>query len=147
MVVRKPAVDAAPWHLFAVAFFVLLFNCLGAVDYIGAQLFPNTYYLRVDPDVRDFFMRTVWWEELFWAIGVWFAVAAPVALAWRSRWAIPLTYVALAGIVVTLVDEYFSEWPDAIDQPSKHLYNAMVMAVQIGFLLYARAMKRKGVIR
>ena len=146
MTLRQPPGNPARWHIYVVAFVVLIINGFGEVDYVGAQMFPETYYLNVEPDVRDFFMRTVWYEEFVWAVGVWFAIAAPVALAWRSRWTIPLTWIALAGIVITVIDEYLSDWPEAIDQPSKHLYNAMVIGVQVALLLYARAMRKKGLL-
>ena len=146
MTVRKPPGETAVWHIYVVAFVVLIINGFGAVDYVAAQMFPDAYFFQADPDVREFFMRTVWYEEFVWAVGVWFAVAAPVALAWRSRWTIPLTWIALAGIVITVIDEYFSDWPEAIDQPSKHLYNAMVIATQVALLIYARAMRKKGLL-
>ena len=137
----------APWHLWVVGGLTLLFNLGGVADYVGTHAFPETYLAGFEQDARDYFLGFPAWQVGFWALGVWGAFAASALLLLRNRYAFHASAISLVGLLVVTIVQYTNPLPASIDLPAVHVFNAVIWAVQIFILLYARRMTAAGVLR
>jgi hypothetical protein len=102
-------VTKAPWHLWLAGGFALVFNGIGALDYVMTRRQDMAYFelLGYDAAHIDYFAHYPILPSIFWGVGVFGAVAASLLLVFRSRRAVPVTLVALcaqAGLdIITFV--------------------------------------------
>jgi hypothetical protein len=108
----------------------------------------------MDQSLRVFFREAPLWFDAAWAISVWSIVAAAVLLLIRSRHAVVAFGVSLIGFMVSAI------WPIAkasglmqgLLPPTPSILLMTIVSligaiVGLSFLAYARAMRRRGVLR
>ena len=145
---------AAPWHLWVVGIVTLLWNCLGAYDYIMSQT-RNVECMRammepygMDAQVAaDYFAGFPVWADAAWAIGVWGSMLGSVLLLLRSRYALHAFIASLLGLLGSVIHQLSDPLPGISGSP---MAIGMTVAVAIVIVLlawYARAMTRRGVLR
>ena len=145
--------SATPWHLWVVGLLALMFTAFGGYDYTMSQLGDRDYIaaamgpMGVDPDVALAHMEAFpLWMDFVWAIGVWGGVAGALLLLFRSRFAYPVLLMALVAFIVSNAYGIANPIP-GMDPSAVFMPVAVIFVVMVGLVLYARAMRRRGVLR
>lgn len=132
-----------------VAVLSLLWNLIGAYDYLMTRT-HNMEYLQgagMGPEELAYMDSFPLWANIGWGLGVWGAVAGSVLLLVRNRWAYHAFAVSLLGLVMTTVHTYAFPHPAIFDGAMAMMFSAVLAAVAIALLLFARRSAADGVLR
>ena len=142
-----------PVHLWIVGVLALLWNGVGAYDYLMTRM-RNTDYLasmmpNVDPEATLAWVDAFpVWAQFGWGLGVWAGVAGAVLLLVRHRWALWAFGLSFVGAILGLGYQIVAAPPlPGADDPMFEVMPYVIILVAAALLLYARAMLRKGVLR
>ena len=142
-----------PVHLWIVGVLALLWNAIGAFDYLMTRM-RNTDYLASMMPTVDPNAMLAWidgfpiWASFGWGLGVWGGVAGSILLLMRSRWAVPVFAASLLGAVMGLGYQIVAAPPLAgAEGVVNDVMPYVIIGVALAQFLYARAMKAKGVLR
>ena len=141
-----------PWHLWAVGGVSLLWNAFGATDYTMSQ-FRNRDYLGGAAESMGITIDQMiayidgfpGWMHAFWALGVWGALIGSVLLLMRKRQAVWAFGLSLLGLAVTQIYQAVTPQPDWAE--GAVVMNIIIWSIAIFLLIYAVAMRRRGVLR
>ncbi len=137
----------APGHLKVVALASLGWNLVSLFDYI-LTLGGNEWYPSLFPPEIAYFGTLPVWVKLAWSIVVWPALLGSLLLLVRSRWAEPMFWTSLGAIAVmalhSALGARISLW--AIDGPYVPIATLLIFAVAIFLAVYARAMRKAGLL-
>ncbi|WP_246610942.1 hypothetical protein [Aquisediminimonas profunda] len=88
------------------------------------------------------------WANLFWALGVWGAIAGSILLISRKGLAYPAFAISLAGLAVSSFHQFvLADVPEGLNTAGGRAFNAVLWAAAIGLFIYARQMRAKGILR
>lgn len=141
-----------PAHLWIVGVVSLLWNAIGASDYTLTKM-NNDWYLREASGFTSeqiaYFQSFPLWANIGWALGIWGAIAGSMLLLARSRHAVTAFLVSLAGLAISTVYQFGTEWSEVMQLfgQGPMIFTAVIWLIAIGLFLYARAMAGKGVLR
>src|SRR3546814_13177448 len=82
------AIAKTPVHLWAVGVLSLLWNAVGAFDYMMTKLGNADYLSAFTPEQIAYFQGFPLWANIGWAFGVWGSVLGSILLLARSRHAV-----------------------------------------------------------
>lgn len=136
---------STPWHLWAVGAVALLWNGYGGYDYVMTQTNNAAYLAQYTAEQRAYFASFPMWMEAVWAIGVWGGVLGAVLLLMRSKWAFHAFVASLIAFAVSVVYGQMSG-AGAIMGTGGVVFSAAIFLLGLGFVMYSRAMARKGVL-
>ena len=143
----------APTHLWIVGALATLWGGFGAYDYLMTR-FRNFDYLAgmmpgVDPRVMLAWVDAFpMWAQFGWGLGVWLGLVGALLLLMRSRYAVPAFALSLLGAVLGLGYQIVAAPPlPGADDPMMDVMPYIIILVAVLLFLYARAMRRKGVLR
>ncbi len=138
-----------PWHLWAIGLLSLLWNAMGAFDYVMVQGRVPSYLGDYTPEQLAYFTSYPTWAVATWATGVWFSVLGSVFLLARSRFASTAFFIALLGLIATSVYSFGLSKVSMIDLagPTSALFSAAIFVMIVVFRAYARGMTRRGYLR
>ena len=92
---------ATPKHLWIVGIVSLLWNAMGAVDYVMTETHNEAYMGQYTAEQLEYFYSFPTWFIAFWAIAVWSSVLGSVLLLLRIRWAGAAFFVSLLAMIPT----------------------------------------------
>lgn len=138
-----------PWHLWVIGILTLIWNGFGGLDYIMTQTRNPDYLAQFTPEQLDYFTSFPVWINATWAIGVWGAVLGSILLLMRRKWAEPVLWLSVAGMIVTSVQNIFLADTSLLDLmgPVATTFSVVILLVGVLLALYARWMRRIGVLR
>ncbi len=137
-----------PWHLWAVGIASLLWNAIGAADYVMTKLHSVPYLAMFTPVEMAWIESFPFWASAAWALGVWGAVAGSLFLLARSRWAVTGFALSLIGIFGTTLHQYvLSDMPPSFRTLGTALFSVTLWIVAIALYVYARRLQARGVLR
>ncbi len=140
-------VHATPRHLWVVGVISLLWNAVGAMDYVMTQTQNEAYMSNFTPEQLEFFYGFPTWVVAAWAIAVWGGVIGSVLLLMRKRFAVQTFLVSLTAMVITTIHNYvLSDGLEIIGEPLALVFTAAIFLAAVGLFVYARAMRRGGVL-
>ena len=135
-----------PVHLWIVGVLSLLWNFMGAFDYLASQLKFEFYMANFTPELLEYFYAIPSWAIAGWAIGVWFALAGSIGLLMRKCWSVWIFGVSIAGLLVSTIHSYLLSNGLEMMGTGGLIFSVIIWVVAIFLLLYARAMCNKGVL-
>jgi hypothetical protein len=137
-----------PWHLWVVGIVSLLWNGLGAFDYLMTRMRADWYVAQFTPEQIAYFDTFPLWVDISWALGVWGAVLGSIGLLMRKTWAVWAFGISLVGMLLTTIYTFLLTDGLAIMGGSTGiiLFNVAIWAVGILLFGYAAAMKNRGVL-
>ena len=137
---------AAPRSFWIVAVLSLLWNLFGCYDYLMSKLSPESYFAAngMNAESAAYMASLPAWLTAFWALGVWGSLAGSLLLLVRSRHAAPAFALSLLGLAVSQLTQEFWLHPPQAGPIGLVL---MVWSALVFFLIYARSMAAKGVLR
>jgi len=141
------SVHATPRHLWVVGVISLLWNAVGAMDYVMTQTQNEAYMSNFTPEQLEFFYGFPTWVVTAWAIAVWGGVIGSVLLLMRKRFAVQTFLVSLTAMVITTIHNYvLSDGLEIVGEPLALVFTAAIFLAAVGLFVYARAMHRRGVL-
>ena len=136
-----------PRHLWIVGALSLLWNAVGAFDYIATQMRLESYMSQFTPDQLAYFYGFPAWAVAAWAIAVWSSLLGSLCLLLRKAWAVPLFGIAIAGMVFTALYNFVLTDGMALIGTGGAIFTAVIWLIAFSLLFYARAMAKRGVLR
>ncbi len=137
-----------PWHLWAIGGISLLWNAMGAFDYVMTQTKNASYLEMFTPEQLEYFTSFPSWVVASWATAIWTAVLGSVLLLMRRRLAVFAFSVSFVAMVVTALHNFVLSSPNMIDISGvgAGVFSLAIFVVSALLLLYARGMRRGGVL-
>lgn len=142
----SPAV-ATPKHLWVVGVLALLWNCMGAFDYVMTESRNASYLRGFTKEQLDYFFGFPAWVIACWAIAVWGGVAGSLLLLLRKRLAVPVFAASLVAMLAVTLYNFGLSHGLAIMGREAAMFSAVIFVVAVALLLYARWLARRGVLR
>lgn len=143
----SPSVVAAPRHLWLVGVLALLWNSVGALDYVMTETRNEAYMSQFTPEQLAYFYAFPSWVVATWALAVWGGVVGAILLLVRKRWAVPVFAVSLVAMVITTIYNFGLTNGAEIMGTGAAIFSAVIFAIAVGLWLYARYVARIGVLR
>ncbi len=136
-----------PVHLWIIGVLALLWNAMGAFDYLATQLRLEFYMGKFEPEMLEYFYNGIpAWAIAGWAIAVWFALAGSIGLLLRKRCSVWLFGISIVGMVFSTVHGFFLSNGLEIMGNSYLYMSVLVWMIAFGLFFYARAMCKQGVL-
>ena len=139
--------NKAPLHLWIVGAVTLLWNAVGAIDYVAMQLRIAPYMSRFTPEQLEYFDGFPAWTVAAWALGVWGSLLGSLFLLLRRRWAVWLFGIAIAGLAITTLHNFVLTDGAAVMGPEAAVFSAVIWVIALFLFFYSRAMAKRGVLR
>jgi len=141
------AAARAPVHLWVIGVVSLLWNAMGAFDYLMTQTRNEAYMSAFTPEQLEYFYGFPAWVVAAWAFAVWGAVFGSVLLLLRRGLAAPVFLVSFVAMVITTIQNYvLSNGLEVLGDPFALVFSAVIFVVALLLVLYSRAMRRRGVL-
>jgi len=137
-----------PIHLWIVGIVALLWNLMGAYDYLMTQTRNEAYMAKFTPEQLEYYYNFPAWADGTWAIAVWGALLGSILLLLTRRLAVWVYLVSLAAMVLTTVYSYgFSDGMQVMEGAGHFVFTAVIFVISVALYLYAKAMAGRGVLR
>ena len=138
----------APWHLWVVGIVSLLWNAVGAFDYVMTQTRNEGYMAQFTEEQLAFFYGFPAWVDAAWAVAVWLAVLGSILLLMRSAHAVWAFILSFAAMILTSVHNYVLSDVRMTDVvgPEALYFSLVIVVVGVFLIVYARRMKIIGVL-
>lgn len=141
------APQRTPWHLWVVGTLGLLWDCVGAFDYLMTQTENESYMSQFTPEQLEYFYGFPAWVVAFWAIAVWGGLLGMVLLLLRKRLAAPVLLVSFLSMVVTSIHNFVLSDGLEVMGGMGVAFSGLIFVIALSLWLYARAMVERGVLR
>ena len=135
-----------PIHLWIVGILALLWNAMGAFDYLVTQLRADFYMSQFTEEQLAYFYGFPAWATSFWAIAVWSALAGSVGLLLRKKWSVWAFGVAIVGLLMTTIYNFGMSNGAEIMGSGAVIFSVIIWAISIFLLGYSCALSKKGVL-
>ena len=137
---------ATPKHLWIVGVLALLWNAMGAFDYLMTQTENEAYMGQFTPEQLEFFYGFPTWLVAFWALAVWGAVLGSILLIMRKKLAVQVFLASFVCMCVTAVHNYVFTNGLEVMGAFGAVFSALIFVFALGLWLYSKAMAEKGVL-
>lgn len=135
-----------PKHLWIVGGIALLWNAVGAFDYLATQFEWQFYMSQFSEEQLAYFYGFPAWAVAGWAVAVWSELAGSVGLLLRRRWAVGAFALSLAGMAVSTLYSYGMSEGAEVMGTGGVVFSLVIAAVAIFLLLYSRRMAARGLL-
>lgn len=135
-----------PWHLWVIGVLTLLWNAMGAFDFVATQIQLESYMDAFSQEQLDYFYSFPTWVTIVWGIAVCSAVFGSLALLLRSRFAYPLFVVSLLAMLATSVYNFGMSSGVDIMGTAALIFSAVIALICILLVFYSRVMVRRRVL-
>ena len=143
----RASATATPWHVWLVGVLALLWNSIGALDYVMTETRNESYMSQFTPEQLAYFYAFPSWVVATWALAVWGGVLGSVLLLFRSRWAVTVFGVSLATMVITTIYNFGLTNGAEIMGTFGLVFSAVIFVLAAALFLYARHLAGMGVLR
>ena len=136
----------APWHLWVVGVIALLWNAMGAVDYLMTKTKNEAWMSNFTPEQLEFYYSFPTWVVAAWATAVWGAVLGSVLLLLRKRLAMPVFIVSLVAFLLTGAHNFIlTDGMRIMGGVGPAVFTAVIFTSIVALIAYSRAMTNNGV--
>jgi hypothetical protein len=143
----KETTVKTPVHIWIVGILSVLWNAVGAFDYIATQYRLESYMSQFTPEQLEYFYGFPVWMDAAWAIAVWGSLLASFGLLLRKAWSASLFGVAIAGLAATSVYSGVLTNGMAIMGSGATKFTALIWVIALFLYFYSRAMAERKVLR
>ena len=135
-----------PVHLWIVAILAVLWDSIGAFDYIATQYRLESYMSQFSEAQLEYFYAFPAWMDAAWAVGVWGAFLGSLCLLLRKAWAVWLFGASIIGLAVSSLYNFVLSDGAAIMGEGAGAFTAVIWVIALFLYFYARAMARRRVL-
>ena len=135
-----------PKHLWIIGIIPLLWNMMGAYDYLMTQTRNEAYMAQFEPAQLEYFYNFPTLVVVFWAFAVWCSVLGSVLLLMRKRLAVPVFMVSFVSMVITAIYNFGLSDGMEVMGTTGLVFTLVIFFVALGLVLYSRAMRIRDVL-
>ena len=138
-----------PWHLWVVGVVTLLWNAMGAADYLFSNLGSAFWFeaMQYPPAGIAYLDAFPFWARVAWGMGTVGAFLGSLLLLFRSRLAVIAFALSLVGILFVTIYEAGAVMPPELETMQPAWFPILLWSVAIFLLIYSWSMRKKGVLR
>lgn len=137
----------APRHFWVVGILALLWDAMGAFDYLMTQTRNEAYMSNFTPEQLEFFYGFPAWVVALWAIAVWGGLLGVVLMLMRKALAVIVLLVSFIAMALTAFHNFvLSNGMEVMGDPAAMAFTVVIFLIALGLWLYARAMHKRGVL-
>jgi hypothetical protein len=137
----------APWHLWLVGGASLLWNLVGAMDFVMTESKNEAYMRNFTADQLKFYYGFPLWVVAAWGIAVWGGVLGSLSLLIRRRLAVFLFLSSFICMLLTSIHNFvFSNGFQVMGGAGSLIFSAVIITVGALLLAYSRAMRNRGAL-
>jgi hypothetical protein len=141
-----------PVHLWIVGGLALIWNCLGAYDYLMTRTHNMAYLAKampgVDPNVGLAWIEGMpMYAQIGWGLGVWGGLLGAILLLMRSRFAVWAFAASLLGVLLCIGYQLALAPPLPGQTSTMKLFGYIIIALAAFLLWYSWAADKKGLLR
>jgi hypothetical protein len=136
----------APVHLWIVGILSLLWNAVGAFDYLATKMRLDFYMSQFTAAQLEYFYSFPTWVIAAWAVGVWGALLGSLALVLRKALAVLLFGASILGLAVSSVYNFALTDGMEIMGSEGAMFTGVIWLIALFLFFYARAMAKRGVL-
>jgi len=134
--------------LWVVGVLSVLWNAMGALDYVMTQTRNEQYMSRFTTEQLDYFYSMPSWVIACWALAVWGGVLGSLLLLLRKRLAVWVFFVSLLTMIATSVYNYLlSDGLQVMNDPFALWFSAAIFVIAVVLFFYAGTMNQRGILR
>ena len=139
----------APWHLWVVGIVSLLWNLIGATDFVLSTMRNQAWFdaMQYPPEAVAYLAGFPGWAVAGWALGTLAAPVGSILLLARNRHAVTAFALSLLGIAVTTLYEAGATMPPELAAMQPVWFPIVLWSIATFLLIYAVSMRRKRVLR
>lgn len=143
------ALARRPWHLWLVGVIAVLFNAIGAFDFVmsGVQGADYMTSAGMTPEQIAHYQEMPMWMTIVWAVGVFGAFLASLLLLLRRKLALPVFVLSLVAFLINLYYTYVLTDGGVVMGREMVITNAIITGLLAFFSWYARFMAARHVLR
>ena len=136
-----------PWHLWLIGVIALLWNAMGAFDYLMTNTKNEAYMKMFTPEQLEFFYGFPSWSVALWAISVWGGLLGCILLLLRNKLAVGVFLVSLVCMVVNTIYIYaFTNGMEVMGDPFSLIFSAVIFLVAVFLYLYSKNLSKRNII-
>ena len=135
-----------PVHLWIVGVLALLWNAMGAFDYLATQMELEFYMSGFTEEQLAYFYGFPSWAVAFWATAVWGALLASVGLLLRKKWSVWVFGVSVAAMAVTSIYNFILSNGAEVMGSVGVVFSVVIWIISILLLVYAWWLAKRGVL-
>ena len=133
---------ATPRHLWVVGIAALLWNAMGALDYVMTQTRNESYMSNFTPQQLDYFYGFPSWLIALWAIAVWGGVLGAICLLLRKSIAVHVFLASLIAMLITTVYSYgIADGMQVVGDTVSLIFTAVIFIISLALYFYAKAQR------
>jgi len=135
-----------PWHLWLIGILALLWNAIGAFDYLATKFRLDFYMAAFSQEQLDYFYGFPSWVVACWAVAVWGAVFGSLALLLRRSWAVLLFGASILGMLGTTVYNFVLSDGAEVMGEGAAAFSAVIWIIALFLYFYSQAMAKRRVL-
>ena len=135
-----------PVHLWVVGVLALLWNAMGAFDYLATQLKLESYMSQFTPEQLDYFYNFPKLMTACWAFAIWGAVAGTIGLLMRKKWAVWAYVVSCVGMFFTTIYNFGMTNGAEVMGTEGMIFSVVIWVIALFLLWYSWTRAKKGVL-
>ena len=138
-----------PWHVWVIGILMLLWNGMGAMDYVMTVSRNPDYLAQFTPERLAFLDAFPTWAKASWALAVWMSVLGSLFLLLRWRHAVWLLLGGVIFMIVTTIHNLFLAAVPAQETMSSFEigFSIAIFVLAVLQVVYARYLQRAEVLR
>lgn len=138
-----------PWHLWVVGIVSLLWNAMGVTDFTMTQVKPEMWLKAFTPEQVEYIQGFPFWAVVVWGVGTWGSFLGSVLLLARRGVAFHFLAASLAGALLTSLYSFgLSDGLKVMGGGAGMIaFNAIIVTISVLLLVYAKNMRKDGVLR
>jgi hypothetical protein len=135
-----------PVHLWIVGVVALLWNFMGAFDYLATQLKLESYMGQFTQEQLDYFYGIPAWAVSGWAIAVWIGLIGSIGLLMRRKWSVVAFAISLVGLAVSSIYSLLLSDGLEIMGGTATVMTALIWVLAVFLVWYSRQQAKAGVL-
>lgn len=136
-----------PKHLWIVGGLSLLWNAMGAFDYLATQLEMESYLAQFSEEQLEYFLSFPAWAVAVWAFGVWGGFAGSIGLLLRRSWAVWMFEASLLGVVISTIYNFGFRNGAELMGTGGMIFSIVILLVAILLVVYSVKQRQRGVLK
>jgi hypothetical protein len=137
----------APLHLWIVGILALLWNTMGAFDYLATEMELEAYMSQFTEEPLAYFYGFPAWVVAAWAIAVWGGLLGSIGLLLRKSWSVWVFALSIVGMVITTIYNFGMTNGAEIMGTGGAIFSALIFIIALFLFFYSRKMAANGVLR
>ncbi|RFF27613.1 MULTISPECIES: hypothetical protein [unclassified Wenzhouxiangella] len=140
-------VSLPPVHFWIIAVIAVLWNAVGAFDFIATQMRLESYMSAFTEEQLAYFYGIPAWAVATWGIAIVSALLGSVAMLLRLRRAYELFIISFIAMLMTSFQNFVLSNGAEIMGAAGLIFSGVIVAIGIFLIFYNRAMLQRGVLR